>query len=141
MPSGPSRRIERINELLRDELSELIRRELKDPRVAGIVTVTEVEAAPDLSAAKVFVSVMGSEEDKRTSLKTLRHAARFFRHMLIDRLHLRRVPDLDFRLDLSIERGDRLMSVLRELEREQAMAQQEHEGAADDRATEEQDRP
>ncbi len=111
----PTRRTERINELLRDEISELIQRQLKDPRLAGMVTVTEVVTAPDLSTAKVYVSVMGSDEEKQSSLQTLRHAAGFFHRKLL-RLRMRRVPELDFRLDVSLERGDRVLGLLRELE-------------------------
>ncbi len=112
-----SRRTERVNELLRNEISELIRRQLKDPRLAGMVTVTEVTTAPDLSSARVFVSVMGSDEEKQASLQTLRRAAGFFHRKLL-RLRMRRVPELDFRLDTSLERGDRVLGLLRELEQD-----------------------
>ncbi|MDA8219546.1 MAG: 30S ribosome-binding factor RbfA [Dehalococcoidales bacterium] len=111
--------MERINELLRDEIADLIRKELQDPRLAGILSLTDVETAPDLSTAKVYVSVMGSGEDKKASLAALRHAAGFFRHELTQRLRLRRVPELDFRLDVSIERGDHVLSIIRQLEQEQ----------------------
>ncbi|MHB1007217.1 MAG: 30S ribosome-binding factor RbfA [Chloroflexota bacterium] len=119
MRGEPSRRVERLNELLRDEISDLIRRELKDPRVAGLITVTQVETAPDLSAARVFISVLGSEEDQKASFAVLRRAAGFFRHQLLPRLSLRRVPELEFLLDRSIERGDRILGILRQIEAEQ----------------------
>ena len=114
--------MERINELLREEISSLIRRELKDPRLAGMVSITDVETAPDLSTARVFASVMGSDDEKQTTLDTLRRAAGFFRRLLRERLRLRRVPELEFRLDISLERGDRVLDILRQLEREQQEA-------------------
>jgi ribosome-binding factor A len=119
MPREQSRRLVRLNEQLREEIADLIRRGLKDPRLAGLVSITAVEAAADLSTAKVYVSVMGSEEDKKASLNTLRHAAGFFRHELTERLTLRRVPELAFLLDQSIERGDHLLDLLRDMRREQ----------------------
>lgn len=119
MRGEPSRRVERINELLRDEVSDLIRRELRDPRLAGIISVTRVETAPDLSTAKVFISVMGSEEDRTASLSALRGAAGFFHRRLLPRMRLRRVPDLDFRNDLSLEHGDHVLNLLRQLSSEQ----------------------
>ena len=116
MRGEPSRRVERLNELLRDEISDLIRRELKDPRIAGLVTVTQVETASDLSSARVFISVLGSEEDQKASLAVLRRAAGFFRHQLLPRLSLRRVPELEFRPDRSIEHGDHILSLLRQID-------------------------
>lgn len=124
MSGESSRRIERVNELLREEVSYLIRRELKDPRLAGLISVTAVEAVPDLSFARVHVSVMGDEEQKKASLQTLHRAAGFFRRRLTERMHIRRVPDLAFQLDPSIERGARILSILREIEQEREGSQQ-----------------
>lgn len=108
-----TRRLERINELLRQEISSLIRRELKDPRVGGLVSVTEVQTAPDLRSAKVFVSIMGEEEERRATMDTLARAARFFRKELGLRVRLRYIPALSFQLDESIARGDRVLRLLR----------------------------
>ncbi|MBI4318921.1 MAG: 30S ribosome-binding factor RbfA [Chloroflexi bacterium] len=115
-----SRRIERINELLRAEISELITREIKDPRLSGMISVTEVDTSPDLRVAKVYISILGSEEERRIAINALQKAAGFFRKELGARLTLRRIPELSFRLDLSIERGDRIMRLLHEIEREDA---------------------
>lgn len=115
-----SRRIERINELLRAEISELITREIKDPRLSGMISVTEVDTSPDLRVAKVYISILGSEEERRIAINALQKAAGFFRKELGGRLTLRRIPELSFRLDLSIERGDRIMRLLHEIEREDA---------------------
>src|SRR5436305_11871626 len=113
---GGRRRMERVNHALREELSRLIQRELKDPRVAGLVSVTDVETASDLSQAKVYVSVLGEPEERAETLKTLAHAAGFFRSMLAERMSTRTVPQLDFRLDDSLERGDRILRLMREAE-------------------------
>jgi ribosome-binding factor A len=129
MRGDQSRRLVRINEQLREEVADLIRRGLKDPRVQGLVSVTAVQTSPDLATARVFVSVMGGEEEKQTSLRTLQHAAGFFRHELMERLSLRRVPELQFRLDTSIERGDHILDLLRDLHKEQP-SQQQDEGKA-----------
>jgi ribosome-binding factor A len=112
----PSRRIERVNDLLRSELSELIGRTLKDPRVAGLVSLTEVETSADLRHARVYVSVFGSDEERRSTLAALRHAAGFLRHEVAQRVTLRHMPELDFQLDSSIERGDRILQLLRQVQ-------------------------
>jgi ribosome-binding factor A len=120
----PSRRIERINELIRAEIAEMIVRNLKDPRLSGTISVTEVETSPDLRHAKVFVSVLGTEEQRRDSLAALQHATGFFRRELGERLTLRRIPELDIRLDESLEQGDRIMRLLKQIEKEDATRDQ-----------------
>lgn len=116
----PSRRMERVNDLLRSELSELISRQLKDPRIGGLVSVTDVETSPDLRYARVFVSVFGSEEERASTLEGLRNASGFLRHEVAQRVVLRQMPELDFRLDTSIERGDRILRLLKQVEEERA---------------------
>lgn len=111
-----TRRTDRINDLLREEISDLLRRHVKDPRVTGFITVTEVETAPGLRHAKVFVSVMGTEEEKSAALAGLTAAAGFVRHELAGRLSIRRIPDLTFIRDDSIERGTRILQIMKELE-------------------------
>ena len=115
-----TRRVERINDLLRSELSELIGRELKDPRLAGLISITEVETTSDLRHAKVFVSVFGSDEERQSSLAALRSAAGFLRHEVAQRIVIRHMPELDFRIDSSIERGDRILRLLRQVAEEDA---------------------
>lgn len=105
------RRILRINELLREELSILIRT-AKDPRLQGLVSVTAVETSPDLQQARVYVSMLGSQEERQQLLEGLRAARSFFRRELISRLDLRKVPELAFIQDDSIERGARVLSLL-----------------------------
>ena len=107
-----SRRIERLNDQLREEISDLLRRQVKDPRVAVFITITRVETSPDISRAKVFVSIMGTEEEKEGALRGLHAASAFIRHELGQRLSLRRAPELSFRQDDSIEQGARVLDLL-----------------------------
>lgn len=109
-----SRRTERINDLLREEISDLLLREVKDPRMSGLVTITEVDVSPDLRRAKVFVSVMGTEEEKASTFRGLEAAAHFLQRKLGKRLTLRRVPQLAFLADDSLEQGARLLKLLEE---------------------------
>jgi ribosome-binding factor A len=110
-----SRRTERINGLLQEEISELLRRQVKDPRLAGLmVSVTEVDVSPDLSQAKVFVSVMGSDEVQGEAFRALQAASAFLRRELHKRLDLRRTPDLVFRRDDSLERAAHIDALLRQ---------------------------
>ena len=119
-----TRRTERVNELLREELSALIARELKDPRLgSGLVTITEVQVAPDLRAATVFVSHLGPAGERKEVLRGLQSAAPFLHNELVRRLDLRRVPDFRFVFDPSIERGARLAEIIHTLEDEEPDAE------------------
>ena len=108
-------RIERVGNLLRHEISELLQRQVKDPRVGNFVTVTEVSISPDLRYAKVFVSCIGSEEERQKTLSGLTAASGFLRNQLAKRLRLRRIPELSFHWDDSIERGARLLRLIDEV--------------------------
>ncbi len=105
-------RIERINNLIRREISDLLQRQVKDPRLGPFIAVTEVSTSLDLKYAKVFVSGMSSQEEKQKILIALTAASGFFRKELIKNLRLRRVPELSFHWDDSIERGDRLLRLI-----------------------------
>ena len=107
-----TRRTERINELIREEISNLLKREVKDPRLSGFITITEVSVSPDLHYAKVFVSVMGAEEDWGQAKDGLAAAAGFLRRKLGERLSLRYIPELHFVRDQSIERGSHLLELI-----------------------------
>jgi ribosome-binding factor A len=111
-----SRRIERLNEQLREEISDLLRRQVKDPRLGGLISLTHVETSADLSHARVYVSVLGSEEEKEEALTGLQAAAAFMRHELGRRLTVRRTPRLDFRRDDSIEQGAHVLDLLKDVE-------------------------
>lgn len=113
-----TRRTERVNVLLREEISAILLRQTKDPRLAHLMTITAVDVAADLSYAKVFISVLGTEEEKRGVMQGLQSAAGFLRRELSARLRLRHVPELSFRRDDSIERGSRVLQLLKEIEPE-----------------------
>lgn len=90
--------------------------QIRDDRLHGLISVTSVETAPDLSQCKVFISVFGEESEAEEALKQMRRAASFFRRELAARLDLRHTPDIDFRLDRSIAEGARINVLLREIE-------------------------
>jgi ribosome-binding factor A len=104
-------RLERVNQLIREEISHLIQRELKDPRL-GFVTVTEVDVAKDLRTAKVYVSVLGSETQWKESLQALESARGFIRNWLAPRLRLRAIPHLTFHADRSMAHAAHIQTVL-----------------------------
>ncbi|MDT7943387.1 MAG: 30S ribosome-binding factor RbfA [Dehalococcoidia bacterium] len=112
-----TRRTERLGALFRQELAELLRRELRDPRLLQIITITRVEVTPDLQHARVYVSVLGQEEEKEAALAALKGAAPYMRHLLGQRVVLRRIPLLHFHLDESLEEGDRLLRIIDQLSR------------------------
>ena len=126
-----SRRVDRVNELLRLEISQLLARQVKDPRLSGVITITEVRAAPDLRTALVLVSVMGDDETKKTALAGIQSAAKFMRRELRDRVSLRYVPFLSFTLDDSLETSDRLMGMLNQIHLDQSDGDTEVSPAAD----------
>lgn len=113
-----SRRIARLNDQIRADLADLIAREMRDPRLSGLISVTGVDVAPDLSTAKVYISVLGTEQERKSALAAIRSASGFLRTQLAARLTIRRAPELHFMADTSIERGERIMELLREVESE-----------------------
>jgi len=135
--AGPLRR-ERVTELVHHELSDIIQREVRDPRL-GWVTVTRVEMSPDLCYAKVFVSILGGDERAhQNSLRVLERAGAFIRAELGRRIRLRQTPELHFKLDHSIEHSQRVMELLNEIKTERvpedpsgrAAGDEEHDGLA-----------
>lgn len=105
-------RIERVNSLIRQEISQLLQREVKDPRLSGFITVTEVITAPDMKHTRVYISHLGTEAERLEALKILTAAAGFFRHELAKTLKLRYTPEVSFHGDDSIERGDRISRLI-----------------------------
>ena len=110
-----SRRTERIAEQLRAEIARVLRAEVDDPRI-GLVTLTRVDVAPDLSHALVFWSTLGAHEDHLEAEDGLESAAPFLRKCLSRTLPLRRAPELRFRHDPSLEQGAETIALLRTLE-------------------------
>jgi len=117
-------RKERVEELLRREISDIIRREVKDPRI-GFVTVTDAEVSGDLSYAKVFVSVLGTEEQQEATLKGLNSATRFIRGEFGQRIKMRQVPEISFRFDKSIQHGARIHELLEQVKQQESGAEEE----------------
>lgn len=107
-------RANRVAEQMKKDLGEIISLKLKDPRI-GFVTVTDVEVTGDLQQAKVFISVLGDEEDKQETLKGLSKAKGFIRTEIGKRIRLRKTPELIFEFDEAIEYGNRIETILREL--------------------------
>ncbi|MBI4278585.1 MAG: 30S ribosome-binding factor RbfA [Armatimonadetes bacterium] len=108
-------RIERLRELFKEELSQIIQQEMKDPRI-GFVSVTDVELSGDLRHAKIYISVLGDEDAKARSMEGLESATGFIKTALAQRIRLRYMPDIGFLLDESIERGMRVIKLLREVD-------------------------
>lgn len=110
-----SRRLERLNELIRADLSDLILREVRDPRLGGLISITRVETTPDLYTSRIFVSIMDEPKQQETALRALNSAAAFFHRELKSRLQTRRVPFLSFQLDTSIQEGAEVLALLDEV--------------------------
>jgi ribosome-binding factor A len=104
-----------LAEELKNEIGAIIAQEIKDPRV-GFVTVTEVKVSPDLRHARVAVSVLGSSEERQETFEALVRATGYIRRLVGARIRLRHTPELSFAYDDSIERGDRMMRLLDEIE-------------------------
>ena len=117
-------RSNRLAETLKEEISMLIREDLKDPRI-GFVTVTSVEVAEDLGHAKVYVSVLGDEQAGKDSMEALKRAAGYVRSEIGKRIRLRHVPEIVFKYDTSIEHGAHIAQLLREVRTEEAKNEDE----------------
>jgi ribosome-binding factor A len=110
-----ARRRRQVGSILREELSGIIQRELKDPRL-GFASILRVEISPDMSFARVYISVFGSHEEQEASIEALEHASGFIRHQLAPRLSLRTIPRLRFVLDRSMEHAENISRLLAEID-------------------------
>ncbi|MEW5991715.1 MAG: 30S ribosome-binding factor RbfA [Chloroflexota bacterium] len=110
-----TQRTDRVDELLRQEIGQLLARDVADPRI-GFATVTDVETTPDLRHARVWVSVIGTAAERTAAVAALDRAMPFIRHELGTRLRIKRIPELHVRLDDTSERGTRVLRLLTELE-------------------------
>jgi ribosome-binding factor A len=128
------RRTDRLNEQLKQEISLVVRSEVRDPRV-GLATITAVQASPELDHAKVYVTALGTEEERDEILAGLRSAAPFIRKALSQRLQMRRVPELHFEADRVLAEAMRIEQLLREA------LPPERPDAADGTDAEDADRP
>ncbi len=113
-----TRRTRQVGEMLRAELDDIIRREVKDPRI-GFMSITNVVVPPDLRSAQVYISVLGTDKERSDTLEALRSAAGFIRYHLKPRLRMRQIPELDFRDDRSMEYAEKISAALRALKIDQ----------------------
>lgn len=118
----------RINSEVQREMSSIIREDLKDPRIHPMTSVMAVDVTPDLKFAKIFVSVLGNDEEKEKTMEGLKKSASFARHQLAKRMNLRNTPELTFVLDTSIEYGVTMSKKIDELkEKEESKHRNEEE--------------
>jgi ribosome-binding factor A len=110
-------RVERIAEQIREELSQMISTEIRDPGV-GLVTITRVKVTADLSLARVYWTVLGEAKDRKETAKALNRAVPYVRHLLSQRLTLRRAPEIKFQYDESVAAQDRIERIIQDLHTE-----------------------
>jgi ribosome-binding factor A len=111
------RRQQQVPDLIRDHVSEIIQREMKDPRL-GFVSITRVEPSPDLRYARVYISVYGTDDEAKQALVALNRASGFIRHQLAPRLVMRTIPEISFKLDRSMAHAETVARLLRQIENE-----------------------
>ncbi len=107
-----SRRTDRVNEQLREEISTLIARQIKDPRLNAVISITRVVTSGDLRSATVFISVMGKQENRQAALDGIRSAASFLRRELRNRINMRHTPFMTYQLDDSLEEADQVLRLM-----------------------------
>ena len=112
-----SARPERVQEALRQEISRIVQNEIKDPRL-GFLTITGVELTRDLRYARVYFSVLGEEKDKKLALKGLNSAKGYIKGLLSDRIKLRYMPDIEFKIDESLEHTKKILDILDKIKKE-----------------------
>jgi len=136
-----SQRPSRVGEQIREDLAELIAREVHDPGI-GFITITQVRVTPDLQQARAYYTTLGDVKARRETQRALERAVPFLRRQLGRRLRLRRIPELQFFFDESIERQDRIEQILQELkaERESHAPEAEEDGAVESSPTKDNDR-
>lgn len=118
-----SRRVSRVAELIKREVSQMLLNGIKDDRVgAGMVSVTDVDVSGDLQHAKIFVSIYGTDEARKETMAGLKSATGYVRSELGHRIRLRRTPEVLFQEDRSIERGTKVLSLLNKLNQERPPA-------------------
>jgi ribosome-binding factor A len=121
-----STRTDKVSDLIRDEVSRLLLRELRDPRI-GFATVTGASVSPDLKSVRLYVSVLGDTRAREESIRALNNAAGFVRGALFRNLRLKHSPTVAFLLDTSLERGERIEELLRQINAAGPSAPEEEE--------------
>ena len=114
-----TRRTRQVGELLKEELTDIIRKEMDDPRL-GFWSITRVDVTPDLRTARVYISVLGTDEERKATVAAMRSGAGFVRRHLKPRLRMRQIPDLDFRDDRSLEYAASISETLHDLRTEES---------------------
>ena len=109
------RRMDRVNAVLRQEISCVLAVDIKDPKLSSLISITRVDTSGDLRHSKVFVSVLGDKQEQRRALKALKTAAGFIHRSMRHKLTLKAVPTLSFHLDESIEQGAEILEIIRGL--------------------------
>ena len=123
-------RVERIQEQVREEVSQMLATEVRDPGV-GLVTVTRTKVTGDLSLARIYWTIIGDPNERKKTAKALERAAGFVRHLLAERLSLRRVPEVKFIFDESVGAQDRIEQIIQEIHAEEAARTIDSPGVAD----------
>jgi len=111
-----SRRTRQLGEFVKEEVMEIVRREVNDPRI-GFMSITQVDVSDDLRSARIYVSVFGTDEEREATMAALRSAAGYIRRVLKPRMHTRQIPELDFRDDRSMEHAEAIARTLNEVHR------------------------
>jgi ribosome-binding factor A len=120
--SPANHRHERVGEEIAHEINAMLAGELKDPRLEGMVVVSEVRVQQDMKHARVFINMQGTAKEQTDAIKALEHASGFIRRELIERLQLRRLPELHFTLDHSQEYTERIDQLLKEMKKDKPAA-------------------
>jgi ribosome-binding factor A len=122
MSPATSHRHERVGEEIAHEVNTMLAGELKDPRLEGMVVVTEARVQPDMKHARIFVNVRGTNKEQSDAIKALEHAAGYIRSELVERLQIRRIPELHFTLDISQEHVERIEQLLKDMKKDKPAA-------------------
>jgi ribosome-binding factor A len=121
-----TRRTERLNSVIQQEISQLLREQVNDPRLSSLISITRVSTSPDLRHTKVFVSTIGDNVDKEEILQGFTAASGFLRSQLATRLQLKHMPELSFHFDDSIERAARILKLINEVASEDSEKEDGH---------------
>lgn len=113
-------RTNRLKEAMKEEISDIIRKEIKDPRIGEMTSITAVEVTNDLRHAKVYASVFGDEKKQNDAIRGLQSAAGFIRSELARRIRLRHTPELVFHLDTSIAHGARISELIHQVKKQES---------------------
>ncbi len=125
-----SRRTDRINEQLREEISTVIARQIKDPRLNSVISIIRVESSSDLRSARVYISVLGNDKQRKEALEGLQSAASFLRREIRDRINMKHTPFMTYLLDDSLQEADHLLRLMNEVKPEVSSVQRSGNGSS-----------